>query len=61
MAKNAFLDPVPITIKTAKETFDVLLTPTSKESITTVRSKERPMKIEIDPRNTILKEVSVRP
>jgi aminopeptidase N len=58
---NAFFDPVPITIRTAKETSDVLLTPTGKESITTVRLKERPMNIEVDPRNTILKEVTIKP
>jgi aminopeptidase N len=58
---NAFLDPVPITIRTAKEKSDVLLTPTSKELITTVRLNERPLKIEVDPRNTILKEVTVKP
>ena len=60
-AGNAFLDPVPVTITTASGKRDVVLKPEGKEAVETVRLGERPTKIEIDPRNTILKEATVRP
>lgn len=56
---NAFLDPVPITITTASGKREFVLKPASKQSIETIESRE-PLQIEVDPRNTLLKEVSVK-
>src|SRR5687767_11366987 len=60
-AGNAFLDPVPITITTASGTSELFLKPTGKELVQTIRMPERPTRIELDPRNTILKEATVKP
>ena len=60
-AGNAFLNPVPITITTAKGKSDLLLSPASKELIANFPMDDRPTRIEIDPRNTLLKEAIVRP
>lgn len=57
---NAFLDPLPITITTASGKRDIVLKPTSKETVETIQLRERPLKIEVDPKNTLLKEVSIR-
>ena len=54
---NAFLDHVPVTITTASGKRDVILKPTGKQHTETVRVSEKPTSIEIDPRNTLLKEV----
>jgi aminopeptidase N len=59
-AGNAFLDAVPITITTAKGKSDVVLSPATKEVVANFPLKDRPMKIEVDPRNTILKEAVVK-
>ena len=58
---NAFLDPVPITITTATGKRDVVLKPTGKEFVETIRLSEKPTKIELDPLNTLLKEATVKP
>ncbi len=56
---NAFLDHVPITIITAKGKRDVILKPTSKEVVETVQLTDPPTSIEVDQRNTLLKEATV--
>jgi aminopeptidase N len=56
---NAFLDPVPVRITTASGKRDIVLKPSSKQLIQTITLRERPLQIEIDPRNTLLKEASV--
>ena len=56
---NAFLDHVPITITTAGGKRNVILKPTGKEVVETIRLTEMPTSIEIDPRNTLLKESTV--
>ena len=58
---NAFLNGVPITITTAKGKSDLLLNPASKELVANFPMDDRPTRIEIDPRNTLLKEAIVRP
>jgi aminopeptidase N len=57
---NAFLDPVPITISMPSGKREIVLKPMSKTTIETIRLREKPVSIEVDPRNTLLKEVSVR-
>ena len=54
------MDPLPITITTAQGTRNIILTPTSKTLTETIALREKPMRIEVDPRNTVLKEASVR-
>jgi aminopeptidase N len=54
---NPFLDHVPITITTASGKRDLTLKPAGKQHSETVRLTEKPTSIEIDPRNTLLKEV----
>lgn len=54
---NPFLDHVPITITTARGKRDLVLKPSGKQHTETIRIDEKPTSIEIDPRNTLLKEV----
>ena len=60
-AGNAFLNAVPITITTAKGKSDLVLNPASKELVANFPLNDRPTNIEIDPRNTLLKEAIVKP
>lgn len=55
---KAFLDYVPIAISTAAGTRELLLKPTGKETVHTTMS-EFPTGIELDPRNTLLREATV--
>ena len=57
---NAFLDPVPITITTASGRRDIVLKPTGKELIQTIPLSEKPINIEVDPQNTLLREARVK-
>lgn len=57
---NAFSDPLPIVISTASGKRDVTLKPTGKQSIETIHINEKPTRIDVDPRNTLLKEVNVK-
>lgn len=56
---NVFLDPVPIVIKTSSGSRDIILKPTGKTTVETIQLREQPSGIEIDPRNTLLKEAKV--
>jgi len=58
-SENAFLDHVPITITTAGGKRDVILKPAGKEVVETIQLNEMPTSIEVDPRNTLLKEATV--
>lgn len=58
---NAFLDPVPITVTTASGKRDLVLKPGGKEVTETIQLREKPVSIEVDPGNTILKEVILQP
>jgi aminopeptidase N len=57
---NAFLDPVPITITTATGRRDIVLKPTGKDLIQTIPLSEKPINIEVDPQNTLLREARVK-
>src|ERR1044072_2249012 len=56
---NAFLAPVPIAIRTATGSRDLVLKPTSRTMTETIQFPEKPTAIELDPRNTLLKEFKV--
>jgi aminopeptidase N len=58
-AGNAFLDPVPLSIRTASGTRDVVLKPNGKVLTQTIRLDEKPVAIDVDPKNTLLKEARV--
>jgi aminopeptidase N len=57
---NAFLDAVPITVTTSSGRRDIVLKPTGKDLIETIPLSEKPIKIEVDPQNTLLREASVK-
>ena len=56
---NAFLDPVPISVKTGSGARDIVLQPTGKVFTQTIRVDDKPVGLELDPRNTLLKEAKV--
>lgn len=56
---NVFLDPVPVTLRTSSGSRDILLKPTAATTVETIQLREQPSGIEIDPRNTLLKEAKV--
>lgn len=56
---NVFLDPVPVTIKMSSGSRDIVLKPTGNITVETIRLRDQPSTIEIDPRNTLLKEAKV--
>ena len=58
---NAFLDPVHLTITTAKGKRDVLLKPTGKVLIEQIPLRDKPVQIDLDPRNTLLDESTIKP
>ena len=57
---NAFADSVPVTIMTASGKREVVLKPTGKLFIERVPLKEKPIRVEIDPRNVLLDEATVK-
>ena len=56
-----FLDEVPITVRTASGTRDLVLKPTAKSFTQTIRLRDKPIGIDLDPHNRILKEATIRP
>jgi aminopeptidase N len=59
-SSEAFHDPIPVVITTNAGTMTADVTPASKTYVQFVRSRQRPTRVDIDPDNTLLKEVSVR-
>ena len=57
---NAFLDPVQVVISTAAGKRDVVLKPSGKQLIQTIRLNDKPLSIDIDPRNVLLDEATVK-
>ncbi len=55
-----FLDSVPITIKTPLGKLNFIITPQGKLARQTFPAQVKPSAIEVDPGNTILKEVTIR-
>ena len=58
---NVFLDPVRVTFTTASGKRDIVLKPSGKQLIETIDLREKPLQLELDPRNTLLKEATVKP
>lgn len=56
---NVFLDPVPVTIKTSAGSREIILKPTGKVTVETLQLRDQPSAIDLDPRNTLLKEAKV--
>jgi len=56
---NVFLDPVPLVVRTASGSRDIVLKPTSKTTTQTLQPGDKPSAIELDPHNTLLKEAKV--
>lgn len=56
---NPFSDPVPIAITTASGKREVVLKPVGKLWIERIPLKEKPISIEVDPRNILLDEATV--
>ena len=57
---NAFVDPVPVTISTANGKRDIVLKPAGKLLIERVPIRQRPTSVEVDPRNVLLDETTVK-
>ena len=57
---NAFVDAVPIAITTASGKRNTVFQPTGKTTTETIQLSEKPLRVEVDPSNTLLKEVTVR-
>ena len=58
---NVFTDPVPITITTSSGARDIILKPSGKQLIQTIPLREKPVRIEVDPHNTLLDEAIIKP
>ena len=56
---NVFLDPVHVTITTASGKRDLILKPAGKQLIETLPLREKPLRIDLDPHNTLLDESTV--
>jgi aminopeptidase N len=59
-SSEAFTDPIPVVITTNAGTMKTDVTPASKTYVQVVRSSQKPIRVELDPNNTLLKEVVVR-
>jgi aminopeptidase N len=57
---HVFVDPVPVTISTASGKREIVLKPTGKLFIERVPLREKPTSIEVDPRNVLLDETTVK-
>ena len=57
---NVFSDPVNVTITTAGGKREVVLKPKGKQLNETIRFNETPIRIDIDPHNTLLDEAAVK-
>jgi aminopeptidase N len=54
---NAFLDPVPVVVKFADAEENLIIEPTNKETVKLIQLSKEPVKVEVDPQNTLLREV----
>ena len=57
---NAFVDPVQVTVSTARGKRDLVLKPAGKLLIERIRLDEKPIHVEVDPHNTLLDEATVK-
>ncbi len=56
---NAFVDPIHLTISTAKGKRDVVLKPTGKLFIERIPLRDSPLKLDLDPNNQLLDESTI--
>ena len=56
---NAFVDPVHLTISTAKGKRDFILKPTGKLFIERIPLRDSPIKLDLDPNNQLLDESTI--
>jgi aminopeptidase N len=56
---NVFVDPVPVIVHTTSGSRDLVLKPMARTTSQTIQFAEKPLSIEIDPKNTLLKEAKV--
>jgi aminopeptidase N len=54
----AFLDPIPVTVTSEGKTTKLTIQPTTKTATAQVRVGKAPISIQIDPEETLLKEVT---
>ncbi|HET6975606.1 MAG TPA: M1 family metallopeptidase [Pyrinomonadaceae bacterium] len=57
---NAFVDPVPVVISTANGKREIVLKPAGKLLIERVPLRAKPTSVEVDPRNVLLDETTVK-
>jgi aminopeptidase N len=64
---DAFPDPIPITVRTPDGLRDLIMKPNGKEAVATIRLSDETSRssfvkfdVKVDPRNTVLKEVTIR-
>ena len=57
---NTFVDPVPVTISTASGKREIVLKPAGKLLIERVPLRQRPTSIEVDPRDVLLDETTIK-
>lgn len=60
-AETFFPNPVPIQIVTARGKRRLLLVPNGKELVKEIPFRQRPIRVDLDPDNQLLKEVSALP
>ncbi len=58
---NVFVDPIHLTISTAKGKRDVVLKPTGKLFIERIPLRDSPIKLDLDPNNQLLDESTINP
>jgi aminopeptidase N len=56
---NVFVDPIHLTISTAKGKKDVILRPTGKLFIERIPLRDSPLKLDLDPNNQLLEESTI--
>jgi aminopeptidase N len=57
---NAFVDPVPISISTAKGKKDLILKPIGRLLIERIPLRDKPVRVDVDPDNRLLDESTVK-
>ena len=65
---DVFPDPIPIRVKTDDDLYELTMKPSGKEAVATVKLKNtltrKPLlryNVQVDPHNTLLREVTIRP
>jgi len=59
-AGEAFMDPIPVAITTSSGAVNAVITPSGKTWSQVLKVSEKPTQVVADPKNTLLKEVSIK-